>query len=45
MISTEIEPVITNNGSSTAEGKQFKMKALMATSLDYRHGIENIVDG
>jgi len=46
MISSEIEPVTTNHDSvKAAEGKQFKMKALMATSLDYRHGIENIVDG
>ncbi|ORX58576.1 hypothetical protein BCR36DRAFT_402067 [Piromyces finnis] len=43
MISTEIETdTIT---SSVNEGKQFKMKVLMATSLDSRHGMENIVDG
>jgi len=45
MISSEIEPATTNHDSVKTEGKQFKMKALMATSLDYRHGIENIVDG
>jgi len=46
MISTEIEnfgdvdkPININ------EEKQFKMKVLMATSLDSRHGMENILDG
>lgn len=38
MITSEENDTTTNN-------KLFKMKAIMATSLDSRHGIENILDG
>jgi len=46
MISADVEADTTTALSSpVSEGKQFKMKVLMATSLDSRHGMENIVDG
>ncbi|ORX71684.1 hypothetical protein BCR32DRAFT_297303 [Anaeromyces robustus] len=45
MISSEIESTTNVSNPVKNEGKQFKMKVLMATSLDSRHGIENIVDG
>ncbi|OUM66106.1 hypothetical protein PIROE2DRAFT_6719 [Piromyces sp. E2] len=46
MITSEVDTDTTTTLSSPViEGKQFKMKVLMATSLDSRHGMENIVDG
>jgi len=46
MITSEIETATASTlNNSVNEVKQFKMKVLMATSLDSRHSIENIVDG
>jgi len=47
MITTEIENStnLSHSPVNVTEDKQFKMKVLMATSLDSRHGMENILDG
>jgi len=47
MINIEIENStnLSHSPVNVTEDKQFKMKVLMATSLDSRHGMENILDG